>query len=1011
MSSDQTRHRILRVSRIPPILLQDKQSERDASVAPSDSVSAVKFDNVSERSSEIYSANSSKNKQNKSFSSVALSVAEIQEEEQTRFKPVPASGTLSSEITELASSLVPEQAPATIDDGQSSKYLSLYDPGVLQFGAAAEWKQHLGETEGAPKEQSEAPEPAVRPISDLASQRISKRTLHKGTPNVHANTAPSVNESVEHKDGLDPTHESAWALDVSAFSTESTPPHLMDDLLATIYDGTPSAAPCQEVGRYFGIVGFVRFTAGYYMVLISKRSVVSLIGGHYIYHCDETQVMPVCHSSTLQSVLGRTKARDIREASLLKSFRQVDLSKNFYFSYTYDVTRTLQENMTGPRVNAEQFDICAWGYKEKFMWNYRLLKPAFDDCRDAKSVDALHAKRQWIIPLVHGFVDQAKLNVLGSAIYVSLIARRSRHFAGARFYKRGIDANGYVANDVETEQIVNKPVTSPFFAPPSRFDETASLRASPNFASYVMMRGSIPVFWTQETTNMSPRPPIEISVVDPYYTPATRHFRELFSAYGTPVIVLNLIKSKEKQPRESKLLQAYTECVEHLNSFLPESHDSTDKRIRYVAWDMSKASKSRHENVIAFLEEFAEESLQATEYFHSGPLPEPFYRTTDPSNNPILLQHGIVRVNCVDCLDRTNAAQFVLGKAALAHQLHALGLLKHPKLSFDSDAVNMLTEMYHDLGDTIAFQYGGSALAHTTDTYRKINHWTSHSRDMLEGIRRYYANSFSDADKQASIDLFLGQKPSDPGATASSCASADEASMRMAAYVDAGERMDAKLQYLQRFANSDRGFWEGYYRPFLFTDLQRLHAYKMTAVHLTRNAPDDPMPTLNEEKSSSLERTVHSPRSLLRRSILGGVRRWMTINPRTAAATHSEDSEHPAAQHAPVACEAAKSHPVSASEPFSNALEAVVHRTLHPVISLQEAREYHAYYTQFQAAQFRLADRATSTDWHVYEHTINMAYGDVRCLAHTTPDIVDAAYTAFANYLSDPPRFRSALPA
>ena len=75
-----------------------------------------------------------------------------------------------------------------------------------------------------------------------------------------------------------------------------------------------------------------------------------------------------------------------------------------------------------------------------------------------------------------------------------------------------------------------------------------------------------------------------------------------------------------------------------------------------------------------------------------------------------------MRVNCVDCLDRTNAAQFVLGKVALAHQLHALGLLKHPHLSFDSDAVDMLTEMYHDLGDTIALQDGGSALAHTTDT-------------------------------------------------------------------------------------------------------------------------------------------------------------------------------------------------------------------------------------------------------------------------------------------------------
>jgi len=64
------------------------------------------------------------------------------------------------------------------------------------------------------------------------------------------------------------------------------------------------------------------------------------------------------------------------------------------------------------------------------------------------------------------------------------------------------------------------------------------------------------------------------------------------------------------------------------------------------------------------------------------------------------LQNGICRTNCVDCLDRTNAAQFVFGKRALGHQLYALGVVDSPDLSFDSDAVNMLTEMYHDHGDS-----------------------------------------------------------------------------------------------------------------------------------------------------------------------------------------------------------------------------------------------------------------------------------------------------------------------
>lgn len=73
------------------------------------------------------------------------------------------------------------------------------------------------------------------------------------------------------------------------------------------------------------------------------------------------------------------------------------------------------------------------------------------------------------------------------------------------------------------------------------------------------------------------------------------------------------------------------------------------------------------------------------------------------SYNPrdtILLQNGICRTNCIDCLDRTNAAQFVFGKRALGHQLYALGIVDNPNLPFDSDAVNMLTEMYHDHGDS-----------------------------------------------------------------------------------------------------------------------------------------------------------------------------------------------------------------------------------------------------------------------------------------------------------------------
>lgn len=41
---------------------------------------------------------------------------------------------------------------------------------------------------------------------------------------------------------------------------------------------------------------------------------------------------------------------------------------------------------------------------------------------------------------------------------------------------------------------------------------------------------------------------------------------------------------------------------------------------------------------------------------------------------------------------RTNAAQFVIGKTVLGHQLYALGVIDAPHVGFETDACNILTE-------------------------------------------------------------------------------------------------------------------------------------------------------------------------------------------------------------------------------------------------------------------------------------------------------------------------------
>ena len=58
------------------------------------------------------------------------------------------------------------------------------------------------------------------------------------------------------------------------------------------------------------------------------------------------------------------------------------------------------------------------------------------------------------MPLVHGFFQQRLLSLLGTPLTLTLVARRSSRFAGTRYRKRGISDDGFVANDVEVEQII-----------------------------------------------------------------------------------------------------------------------------------------------------------------------------------------------------------------------------------------------------------------------------------------------------------------------------------------------------------------------------------------------------------------------------------------------------------------------------------------------------------------------------------------------------------------------------
>ncbi|RCH83692.1 phosphatidylinositol-3,5-bisphosphate 5-phosphatase, partial [Rhizopus stolonifer] len=112
-------------------------------------------------------------------------------------------------------------------------------------------------------------------------------------------------------------------------------------LLKMIEDGNLSVGGLQlSPMEIHGLVGFIKFTQGWYMIFITKRRQVAVLGGHYVYHIDKTRLIPVGPQVKLD--------KNSDEARYITTFQNIDLAKNFYFSYTYDLTNSLQTNLTRP---------------------------------------------------------------------------------------------------------------------------------------------------------------------------------------------------------------------------------------------------------------------------------------------------------------------------------------------------------------------------------------------------------------------------------------------------------------------------------------------------------------------------------------------------------------------------------------------------------------------------------------------------------------------------------------
>lgn len=105
------------------------------------------------------------------------------------------------------------------------------------------------------------------------------------------------------------------------------------------------------------------------------------------------------------------------------------------------------------------------------------------------------------VSMPHSAVDIRSESINSCNFQLVLISRRSRFRAGTRYFRRGIDHEGHVANYNETEQILVLHADKE-----TKEDVKQSL---PTFVSFVQTRGSVPVYWA-EINNLRYKPDIQV---------------------------------------------------------------------------------------------------------------------------------------------------------------------------------------------------------------------------------------------------------------------------------------------------------------------------------------------------------------------------------------------------------------------------------------------------------------------------------------------------------------------
>ncbi|KAJ8303637.1 hypothetical protein KUTeg_020033 [Tegillarca granosa] len=362
-------------------------------------------------------------------------------------------------------------------------------------------------------------------------------------------------------------------------------------------------------------------------------------------------------------------------------------AEHYYFSSTYDITHTLQRlyNTSPDFVQMSLHERA----DQRFLWNGHVLKE-------------LSQQPELILTIKPCSINSKTFEYI-------LVSRRSVYRAGTRFYVRGIDTEGQVANFVETEQII---------------------QCDGHMGSYVQIRGSIPIYWSQRP-NLKYKPHIKINTSG-HMEVFNRHMEDQSYNYGDQVIV-NLVNQTGS---EGLLEKSFSQCITN----------SQNQNVRYEYFDFHhECKRMRWDRLSILVNRLAED----TKRFGCFMLQK--------DGTVVSHQNGIFRTNCIDCLDRTNVVQSLFARVIAEEQLKRLGVLEGGQSVADYGSFNNLfNNIWADNADIISKQYAGTGALKTDFT--RLGKRTNFGllMDGWNSLIRYFKNNFSDGFRQDSIDLILG---------------------------------------------------------------------------------------------------------------------------------------------------------------------------------------------------------------------------------------------------------------